>query len=386
MMTIPSLRSSKTNWLNFHRHHCSSSIANRFKKIIIRDSIAAGLNRYRSVWTKYLEPLKTLNCGIGGDRFQNVLWRAQNLPVISSLKNLVILCGTNNLFQDSPEDIADGVIEIAETFQSKYNSVNIAIGGILPRDASSSINPVLIKEVNEILKEKCSRLFFIYISYDSCWTVANGSLNPDLFFLSNVHLVEQGNLKLAESIFSSIETCNGFTCNNQKQSLTSSKMAVSFKLNNSDFPPLSFSTVSKPVSFVPVSLSFATACRSSRCASALSHKSLSDPTNACDVTVCSSSVYPSKPIHPSKPVCLRPVCLSNVRPSKPTISSNFYLSNLFVQEILVSVDLFVQVMLVKVEVMLFQVNLFVQVMFAQVKPFVQVMFAQVSPFVQAMLI
>ena len=162
MMTIPSMRSSKTNWLNFHRRHCSSLITNRFKTIIIRDSIAAGLNRYRSVWTKYLEPLKTLNCCIGVDRFQNVLWRAQNLPVISSLKNLVILWGINNLFQDSPEDIADGVIVIAETFQSKYNSVNIAIGGILPHDASSSINRVLIKEVNEILKEKCSRLFFIY--------------------------------------------------------------------------------------------------------------------------------------------------------------------------------------------------------------------------------
>ena len=98
-------------------------------------------------------------------------------------------------------------------------------------------------------------------------------------------------------------------------------MDVSFKLNNSDFSPLSFFTVSKPVSFVPVSLSFATACRPSRYASALSHKSLSDPTNVYDGTVCSSNVYPSKPIRPSKPVCL-----SNARPSKPTISSNFYLS------------------------------------------------------------
>ena len=113
-----------------------SLITNCFKTVIIGDSIAAGLNRYQSVWKKYLEPLNTLNCGIGGDRGQNVLWRAQNLPVISSLKNVVNLCGTNNLFQDSPEDIADGVIEIAETFQSKYNSINIAIGGILPRDAS----------------------------------------------------------------------------------------------------------------------------------------------------------------------------------------------------------------------------------------------------------
>ena len=100
MTTIPSMRFSKTNWLNFHRHHCSSLITNRFKTIIIGDSIADGLNRYQSVCTKYLEPLKTLNFGIGGDRVQNVLWRAQNLPVISSLKNVAILCGTNNLFRD----------------------------------------------------------------------------------------------------------------------------------------------------------------------------------------------------------------------------------------------------------------------------------------------
>ena len=67
-------------------------------------------------------------------------------------------------------------------------------------------------------------------------------------------------------------------------------MAVSFELNNFDFPPLSFSPVSKPVPSVPASLSFATACRSSSCVSAFSHKSLSDPTNVCDGTVCSSNV------------------------------------------------------------------------------------------------
>ena len=54
-------------------------------------------------------------------------------------------------------------------------------------------------------------------------------------------------------------------------------MAVSFKLNNFNFPPLSFSTVSKPVSSVPTLLSFAIAYSSSSDISALSHKSLSDP-------------------------------------------------------------------------------------------------------------
>ena len=86
MTTIPSVRFSKTNWLNFHRHHCSSLITNRFNTIIIGDLIAAGLNRYGSVCTKYLEPLRTLNCDIGGDRVQNVLWQAQNLRHIKPQK------------------------------------------------------------------------------------------------------------------------------------------------------------------------------------------------------------------------------------------------------------------------------------------------------------
>ena len=85
--------------------------------------------------------------------------------------NVFILCGTNNLFQDLPEDIADGIAEIAQKFQSSYNSINIAIGGRLHSNASWSINWVLIKEVNQILKVKCSKSFFIYIGYDSCWTL-----------------------------------------------------------------------------------------------------------------------------------------------------------------------------------------------------------------------
>ena len=46
-------------------------------------------------------------------------------------------------------------------------------------------------------------------------------------------------------------------------------MAVFFKLNSFDFPPLSFSTISKPVYSVPASLSFATACSFSSGVSAL---------------------------------------------------------------------------------------------------------------------
>ena len=65
----------------------------------------AGLHRYFKIWDNFFKPIDALTCGIGGDKVQNVLWRVQNLPISSSLKNAVILCGTNNLQQDSPEDI-----------------------------------------------------------------------------------------------------------------------------------------------------------------------------------------------------------------------------------------------------------------------------------------
>ena len=159
---------------------------------------------------------------------------------------------------------------------------------------SCSINRVPFKGVNEILKAKCSKSFFTtvtYISFNKCWVVANDLLNPDLFFLDNVPLVEKGNLKLAESIISSIENCNSVTCNRHKQFLISYKIAVSFKLKKCDFPPSSLSAVCKPVSSVPVLLSFATACRSSSYANAFSDKSLSDTTDVCDGTTDVCNIF-----------------------------------------------------------------------------------------------
>ena len=62
--------------------------------------------------TKLLQPLKALNLGIGGDEVQHVIWRVHNLPEFESVKNLFVLCGTNNLNQNLSEDITDGIIEV----------------------------------------------------------------------------------------------------------------------------------------------------------------------------------------------------------------------------------------------------------------------------------
>ena len=180
--------------------------------------------------------------GIGGDKVHNILWRAHNLPVVKSVRNVVILSGTNNLHLDASKGIADGIIEIGSTFKRRYTNV-VFICGILPRHCYWSINRVYIKDVNEILKLKCVRFSFSYIGQNTDWTLANGSLNPELFNSDKIHLVENGNSKLSESIRKSIEDFYDTGNINHYQLTKSYKMAVSFVLSNADLPP--FFTVSK---------------------------------------------------------------------------------------------------------------------------------------------
>ena len=102
MTTIPLARPVKAKWFQMHREHCFLLNSKSFKSIVIRDSLMAELHRYYKIWNNFFKPTDALNCGIGGENVQKVLWRVQNLPISFSLKNVAILCGTNNLHQDSP--------------------------------------------------------------------------------------------------------------------------------------------------------------------------------------------------------------------------------------------------------------------------------------------
>ena len=61
-----------------------------------------------------------------------------------------------------------------------------------------------ISEINDILAEKCSLHGFYFIDQKYRWTRENGMFNPKLYFKDNVHLIEQGNAKLASSVLATI--------------------------------------------------------------------------------------------------------------------------------------------------------------------------------------
>ena len=200
-----------------------------------------------NVWNKYFAPINALNLGIGGDCVENVLWRAIYLPLPSSVKNVVILCRTNNIPIDTPCDIADCIISIGSIFQKRSSGFDVSVCGLIPRDESWLVNRGLINKMSEILKYQCSINSFTFIVQDHGWTFANDSLDCSLFYKDLLHLIEQGNIKLAKSITLTINSgykdINLSSTNNSTSysDITRQKVqsTISFSLNEHDFPPLS---------------------------------------------------------------------------------------------------------------------------------------------------
>ena len=238
MASIPSERFYNNNWIKIHKNHCFQVKQENINSIIIGDSIVAGLTRYTNIWNN-LFGNSFINLGISGDYVENVLWRAREIPFIPSLKNVVILCGTNNINKDSPYDIAQGLIATGSVFQNQSSNPNIFICGLLPCDESFSINRLIINEVNDLLKYKCFVKSFHFINLNNGWTLNNGTLDFLLFYSDALHLVEKGNLKLGKSILKAIDS---------NSNANPYKNTVCFNLNECGFLPLpSPATRSKPL-------------------------------------------------------------------------------------------------------------------------------------------
>ena len=89
------------------------------------------MNRYKGIWYKYFP--NRFNFGISGDRVENVLWRALNLPDKSYLMNVIILRGTNSICIDSPYDIPQCLIDIGVCFRNNIVYLKVGIYNVEQR-------------------------------------------------------------------------------------------------------------------------------------------------------------------------------------------------------------------------------------------------------------
>ena len=106
---LPTGRFYKDNWLVNHKNQAALiKSSENVSAVLFCDSIVAGFLRYSNIWYKLFDE-NTINCGTGGNKVQNTLWRAENIPLPQSLEYLVISCVTNNLDTNNSEKIADGL-------------------------------------------------------------------------------------------------------------------------------------------------------------------------------------------------------------------------------------------------------------------------------------
>ena len=170
--------------------------------ILIGDSITHGWEgRGKDVWAEYCAPRNAVNLGIGGDRTQHVLWRLEhgNIDGISP-KLAVLMIGTNNSGDNTPEEIADGIEAIVKKLRSKLPETKVLILAIFPRgpNADDPRRQVNIK-ANEIASKLADGEMILYQDIGKNFLEEDGTLTreimPDL-----LHLSPEGYRIWAESI------------------------------------------------------------------------------------------------------------------------------------------------------------------------------------------
>ena len=349
--TTPSGRDNKNGWYDIHQKHVNLSLNSKTILVLIGDSIVAGLSRYANIWRTFFKTFHTMNFGIGGDRTQHVLWRAENATLPNSLKYVVIHCGTNNIDREQPRDIANGVISIGLKLQEKCRGLKVIVTGLLPRDSEWSQRRKKINSINYYLEKLCFDRFddFYFMKQDDDWTDEDGKLDKKLYYADQLHLVEAGNRKFACSILKILSKL----MQDEKLGNSSDGRKAHYLFEfNSDANRCKPVSDNKPVPRKPVS----SVCKPVPCKSVLSvckpvtHKPVSSVCNpvprqpvsplsklitrkpssfVCKPvsrkhvsSIFSSNVHCSKPVSSSNVRNCKPVSSSNVRNCKPVSSSN----------------------------------------------------------------
>ncbi len=189
-------------WMKRHESFNKRVAEGKVDLILIGDSITHGWEgKGKSIWEKFYGKRNAVNLGIGGDRTQHVMWRLDNGNVKGiSPKVAVVMIGTNNSGNNSPEEIADGLAAITKQLRAKLPETKVLLLGIFPRGANKDDGRRKVNEkANAIFKKLADGQDVHYLDIGEKFLESDGTLSrkimPDL-----LHLSVEGYTIWAESI------------------------------------------------------------------------------------------------------------------------------------------------------------------------------------------
>lgn len=198
-------------WMARHQRFNERVKQGNVDLIFIGDSITQGWEGPgKDVWEQFYGKRNAVNLGISGDRTQHVLWRLDNGNINGiSPKLAVIMIGTNNSGDNTPEEIADGITAIVQKLRQKLPNTKVLLLGIFPRGADPSDARRKVNEkTNEIVKKLADNKTVFYQDLSEAFLEDDGTLSrmimPDL-----LHLSKQGYTIWAESIEPNVKKLMG---------------------------------------------------------------------------------------------------------------------------------------------------------------------------------
>jgi lysophospholipase L1-like esterase len=186
-------------WMEVHKSFLTQAKKGHVDLLFLGDSITQGWNE-NTVWQRFYGPRHAANFGIGGDRTQHVLWRIQNgeLDGITP-KVTVLMIGTNNLHDDTPDEIAQGIKSIVAELQKRLPKTQVLLLGVFPRSPKPDSARDRVTSINEKIARLDDGSHIRFLDIGKAFLNPDATISPDVM-PDYLHLSTKGYRIWAEAM------------------------------------------------------------------------------------------------------------------------------------------------------------------------------------------
>ncbi len=140
------------------------------------------LQRSPRTWATVTEGLRAVNLGFGFDKLENALWRMQHgeLDGVAPNAICVVLTGTNNLSDNTDEEILAGVRAVCREVMRRVPRATLILQGFYPRNNHQRGTPEHINALNEGLRALAAAEGYLFTEPGRLLADENGYVPAEL--------------------------------------------------------------------------------------------------------------------------------------------------------------------------------------------------------------
>ncbi len=140
------------------------------------------LQRSPQTWAAVTEGLRAVNLGFGFDKLENALWRMQHGQLDGAAPDAIctVLTGTNNLSDNTDEEILLGVRAVCREVMRRLPGATLILQGFYPRNNHQRGTPEHIGALNEGLRALAAAERYLFTEPGKLLADENGHVPTEL--------------------------------------------------------------------------------------------------------------------------------------------------------------------------------------------------------------